>query len=1044
MSGSRITSALLACVVALALAATSFASVPPRPNIIVIMTDDVGYSEYGYTAAMNGLSTQIETPRIDALAQQSTIFTNGYTAAALCSPSRAGLLTGLYPSRFGWEDNISRGLNGEVDGLSAGQPTIASYLRDLGYSTAAMGKWHLGPKDNVNRPQDVGFDDFFGLLGGGRSFFRYPSGSAYDINILRGDTSVELSWPFEGDPLLYDPARGRYLTDALGEEAASYITQHAGSNQPFFLYVAFTATHTPLEYKQSDYQRFAHITDETQRQFAAMAYALDRAVGAIVDAVDANGLADNTVIVFTNDNGGPSVPLHSNAPFYGYKGGTFEGGIRVPFLMRVPGVQPGAFEGPVITLDLLPTFVQLAGGDASQIPTDGVNILPYLQGESSGDPHEVLFWRSHDGRFAVRKGDWKLMSPGASNPFARLHNLATHPNELVYFNAQQPAVLADLVRELTLWEAQMKKAQWGALGARTKNNFDHFAYRHEQGPSGTWSASGRWFQGGTTNAVQLTPEDAYANAILEFRTNDSGSYTSNNDMLRVTRYTFMLNEMRFTGTFAGATDHQATINGNALLMVRNLQGQLPRLHVEANQSVSPTFTFRVENELQLLDDLEITGDGTVPLIVGGSIRDYYQPRGVIKSGSSQVVLTGNNTFTGVLTVAAGQMRLEGSAAAIRGASRLVIGSDGVFAMANGLLSVPAIDNAAGGLFNFYGGTVQAVNVLGDLVNQGGTFSPGPSPALATIAGNFAQNAGRLEIEIGGRVLGSQFDSLAVQGAANLGGLLYVKLINGFLPEHGQSFPVLTAVGGLVGDFEQLALPAIPAGLHWSVLRTENSYSLFVAREGDYNLDGIVDAGDYVLWRQNYGQQVAVGTSADANHDGLVDHRDLTMWKNSFGASPRPDPTGDYNLNRIVDTADYVRWRRAFGQNVTPGSVADGNNDGRVDDLDYHMWKNTYGAVSAPPALLGDYNGDGRVDAGDLIIWRRFNNQSVPLGTVADGNRDGFVDQLDYLVWRVHYGAAPGTALAQTSSAMVPEPTCFALIAIAAYLTCATGRLRSLA
>lgn len=1026
------------------MAATGSTSVPTRPNIIVIMTDDVGYNEYGYTAAMNGLSTPFETPRIDALARQSTILTQGYVAAALCSPSRAGLLTGLYPSRFGWEDNISRGFNGEVDGLAAGQPTMASYLRDLGYTTAAMGKWHLGPRDNVNRPQDVGFDDFFGFLNGGRSFFPYATGSSYDVNMLRGDTLAEFTWPQEGNPSLYDPARGRYLTDALGEEAASYIAQRASGNQPFFLYVAFTATHTPLEYKQSDYARFAHITNETQRQMAAMAYALDRAVGTIVDAVDTNGLADNTVIVFTNDNGGPASPLHSNAPFYGYKGGLFEGGIRVPFLMRVPGVEPGTFDRPITTLDLLPTFVELAGGDTSQVTTDGVNILPYLQGELSGDPHEVLFWRSHDGRFAVRKGDWKLMSPGASNPFARLHNLATHPHELTYFNAQQPAVVADLVRELTLWEAQMMKALWGALGARTKNNFDHFVYRHEQGASGVWSASGRWLQGGTTNVVQLTPEDAYANAILEFRTADNGNYTSTNDMLRVTRYTFMLNEMRFTGTFAGHTNRQATINGNALLMVRNLQGQLPRLLVDAIQTGASAFTFRVDNELQLLDDLEITGDGTTPLIIGGPIRDYYQPRGVLKSGTSQVVLTGNSTFGGALTVAAGQMRLDGPAAAIRGASRLVIGSVGEFELASGFVSVPMIDNSSGGTFSFQGGTLQTVNVLGDLVNNGGMFSPGASPALATIAGNFAQNAGRLEIEIGGNSLGNQYDSLAVEGTATLGGLLNVQLIQGFMPTHGQSFQVLAANGGLVGDFEQLALPAIPAGLHWSVLRTENTYSLFVGREGDFNLDGNVDAEDYVLWRRNYGQQVAVGTGADANRDGLINNRDLAMWKNNFGATFRPDPAGDYNLNRAVEAADFVLWRRTRGQNVTPGTGADGNGDGRIDELDYSIWRNTFGALAVPPALLGDYNGDGRVDAGDFMVWRRLNNHSVPIGTRADGNRDGFVDHLDYLVWKFNYGAVRSSPPVQSSAVAVPEPTWQALLVIALYLIWVKPRSRSIA
>jgi autotransporter-associated beta strand protein len=443
----------------------------------------------------------------------------------------------------------------------------------------------------------------------------------------------------------------------------------------------------------------------------------------------------------------------------------------------------------VSTVDLLPTFFSLAGGDVDDLETDGVDVLPHLTGDESGDPHEVLVWRHHDGRFAVRKGDWKLVSPSSSNPFARLQNIATHPNELGYFNAQQPAVVADLVHELTLWEARMTKAEWGGLGARTKNNFDHFVYRHEQGAAGVWSTAGVWLQGGTTNVEQLTPEDAYANATLEFRTNDSGDYTATNDMLRVTRYTFMLNELRFTGNHAAPISHSATINGNALLMVNNLEGEAPTLRVDATASGSGAFTFHVANEIQLLDNMVISGDGTQRLTIGGTIRDYYESRSVTKTGNSDVVLSGSNLFTGPLTVEAGRLSTAG--------------------------------------------------LTGSLHLNGGSFG---AVGTTNIGGNYVQSGGALEIE-----LGATSDKLAIGGSASLAGQLAVSLAGGFVPNIGQVFTILSAAGR-AGAFEELLLPTLADG-GWSVAYSNNSVQLLVTLPGDFNVDGIVDAADYVAWQK---------------------------------------------------------------------------------------------------------------------------------------------------------------------------------------------------
>jgi autotransporter-associated beta strand protein len=1033
----------VACIVAHATVVVADNLVAPtgRPNIIVINTDDVGYNEFGYTAALNQRTTQFETPRIDALAAQSSVITNGYVTNALCSPSRAGLLTGLYPQRFGFEDNISRGVNGEVDGLPAGQITIASQLKSLGYSTAAMGKWHVGPKDDVNRPQDVGFDEFYGFLGGGRSFFRYGSGSTFDRNMLRGDASIEATWASEGDPSLYDPVRGRYLTDALGEEAASYVTQHANSNNPFFLYVALNATHTPHEVKQQDYDQFAHITNDSQRTLAAMSYAMDRAVGMILDSIQSNGLADNTVIVFTSDNGGAS-PHHSNAPYLGSKGSLFEGGIRVPFLVRAPGVEAGVYDRPISTLDLLPTFVSLAGGDASKLTTDGVDILPYLSGESSGDPHEALFWRSHDGRFAVRRGDWKLVSPGGINPFARLHDLATDPGERRYSNSQHPEIVAELVRNLTLWEAELHKAEWGSLGLRNKNNFDHFVYLPEQGADGVWSTSERWREAGTTTAVSLTPEDAYANAVLEFRTNNDGSYTATNDMLRVTRQTFMLNQLRFAGIFAGAENAQATVNGNALLMVKNLYGQLPRLQVDAKQSQAPDFTFQLDNELQLLDDLEIAGHGTQSLIINGSIRDYYAPRGVHKTGRSRVTLAGNNTFGGNLTVDEGRLILDGPAAAIRDAAAIVIGSEGQFDLVSGTVLVPAIVNNEGGKFNVRGGVLQTGGVIGNLLNDGGIFSPGPSIVQSEITGAFTQRAGSLEIEIGGPPTSNQFDTLTVHGAAVLDGTLNVKLLNGAKPAFGQVFPIISAAGGITGDFDQVLQPGMGLGLYLSALTSHDSLSLVVRLSGDYNNDGSVDGADYVVWKTSDGRNVPPGTGADGNRDGRVNNFDFRIWKRFYNpVSENPSLLGDYNADDHVNAGDYVVWRSAYGEAVNVGTGADGNRDGWISEPDFDLWKANFGRLTTID-IPGDFNRDGRVDSADYVVWRRSSGQSVALGTGADGNHDGRIDDLDFALWKSNFGYGPNAGIGPgLGISAVPEPGAAIFIPLTAFFV-TLARFRS--
>jgi autotransporter-associated beta strand protein len=390
--------------------------------------------------------------------------------------------------------------------------------------------------------------------------------------------------------------------------------------------------------------------DPTQQKLAAMMYAADRAVGDVLNALVAHGVDQNTVIVLTNDNGDPAP--YENDPFRGGKGQLLEGGIRVPFLIKAPGISPGVYDRPITSLDVMPTFLALAGGDPNGIETDGVDVLPYLSGELSGDPHEVLHWRSSDHRFVVRRGDWKLTRPEGGGGSIRLYNLANDISERTNVVGQNPVIVQELLRELTYWEAQMAKPRWGSFGAATMNLFDHFVFGSTTG-SAAWSTANQWRQV-SGEIVTLKQEDGYANAVLEFRTS-TADYVATNDMKRATLETFMLNELRFIGDYASAESHQATINGNDLLLVKSLDGQPPRITLEGIAAPDAgEFGFYLDNEVQLLDDLEIGGDGTQTLEIGGAIVDYYEPRGVRKTGTSQVRLAGNNTYSGDTVVEAGE------------------------------------------------------------------------------------------------------------------------------------------------------------------------------------------------------------------------------------------------------------------------------------------------------------------------------------------------------------------------------------------------------
>jgi arylsulfatase A-like enzyme len=425
----------------------SHAEAPPtagKTNILLIVGDDMGYADVGFHGCKD-----IPTPNLDSLAASGVRFTNGYVSGPYCSPTRAGLLTGRYQTRFGHEFNPA----GPTQGMPITEKTLADQLKSAGYVTGLVGKWHLGSAPGM-QPQQRGFDEFFGFLGGAHDYFK-PAG------IQRGTTPVN-----ELD----------YTTDAFGREAVSFIDRH--QKAPWFLYLAFNAVHTPMQATDANLAKFSHIADQQRRTYAAMMFAMDEAIGKVRQKLVDTGLDKNTLVFFISDNGGPTmrgvtVNGSRNAPLRGSKRTTLEGGIRVPFLVSWPGtLKAGVFEQPAIQLDLNATALAAAGVVApAEWKLDGVNLLPFLTGEKQGQPHDALYWR-FGRQTAIRFGDYKLVRYDANvdnstgnrrqdvTP-AKLYQLREDLGESKDLAAAMPEKVAELQAKWAAWNAANVRPLWG-------------------------------------------------------------------------------------------------------------------------------------------------------------------------------------------------------------------------------------------------------------------------------------------------------------------------------------------------------------------------------------------------------------------------------------------------------------------------------------------------------------------------------------------------------------------------------------------------------
>lgn len=421
-----------------------------KPNILLIVGDDMGYADVGFHGCK-----EIPTPNLDALAASGVRFTSGYVSGPYCSPTRAGMLTGRYQSRFGHEFNPDGN-----NGMPLSEKTLADRLKGAGYATALVGKWHLGAGADYH-PLKRGFDEFFGFMGGSHSYFQ-------SAGIQRGTNSVtELD----------------YTTDAFGREAVSFIERH--KSEPWFLYLAFNAVHTPMDATDDRLAKFTAVKDQKRRTYAAMMLAMDEAIGKVRTKLTDAGLEKNTLVFFIADNGGPVMPgttmnASINTPLRGGKRTTLEGGVRVPFIVSWPAqLKPGVYAQPAIQLDLTATALAAAGVSVGpEAKLEGVNLLPFLKGEKNSAPHDALYWRFGQ-QMAIRAGDFKLvrydnnadtLTGQRNQPVSavKLYNLTTDIGETKDLAAAMPEKVKELQAKWDIWNTGNIKPGWGS--AHTDND----------------------------------------------------------------------------------------------------------------------------------------------------------------------------------------------------------------------------------------------------------------------------------------------------------------------------------------------------------------------------------------------------------------------------------------------------------------------------------------------------------------------------------------------------------------------------------------------
>lgn len=411
-----------------------------KPNVIVILADDLGYADLGCHG-----SPDVKTPHIDSIAKNGVRFTQGYVTAPQCGPSRAGMLTGRYQNRFGFESNEFA----RRPAIPLSEKLISHRMKAAGYATGYSGKWGVG-HPLASGPEYVppgrGFDETYWNSDG--NFFFGKGVTDPGLRVYRDNDLVKMPY---------------YSTDAFGREAVEFVQRH--KDEPFFLFVSYITPHVPMEAKEEDLARFPDATDPLRRTMLAMVACMDDNVGRMLETLKKEQLEEDTLIIFLSDNGAPTKQNASrNDPFRGFKGDVLEGGIHVPFIMQWKGKFPAGkvYEEPVISLDILPTTLAAVGVEIRpEWKLDGVNLLPYLSGRKKGTPHEELYWRFNIwsdkpelNRWAIRQGDWVLVHNVVGRFPMELHNLAEDPGQKKNLIKAHPERVSKMLKKWEAWSAE--------------------------------------------------------------------------------------------------------------------------------------------------------------------------------------------------------------------------------------------------------------------------------------------------------------------------------------------------------------------------------------------------------------------------------------------------------------------------------------------------------------------------------------------------------------------------------------------------------------
>lgn len=447
-----------------------------KPNIVIIMVDDLGYADVGFNGCKD-----IPTPHIDKLASGGAIFSSGYVSGPMCGPSRAGFITGRMQSSFGWYGNPGAPLDPK-QGLPVSVKTIAAYMQDQGYVTGGVGKWHMGTAPHQH-PNEMGYSDWYGFLSGGHLYYPMDhssyNGKYTDTPKPWGMRDMHHTMPMihNNKPIAWE----QYLTHELTDLGVNFIEENR--EKPFFLFMSYNAPHEYMEapeesialFSPEDMTEIPGVKPEIRSIYAAMTYEFDKGVGKLMETLDRLELTENTIVWFLSDNGGMKR-TSDNRPLRGAKWASYEGGLRVPFVVSWPGhVKPNTvLDAPVTSLDIGATSVALSGGNLSKTNIDGVDISAYMTGLNKGAPHKELFWRIgrnfNEKSGVLRVGDYKLI---VKNDKVQLFNLKEDLSETTDLSKKQPERVQEMLARWKTLNESSKPPLWEKLSKGEDNKYEY-------------------------------------------------------------------------------------------------------------------------------------------------------------------------------------------------------------------------------------------------------------------------------------------------------------------------------------------------------------------------------------------------------------------------------------------------------------------------------------------------------------------------------------------------------------------------------------------